>query len=138
MRFARWVFRIAAVSGLLVLIPMYFREGSYGAKYPPAITHPEFYYGFVGVAVAWQLAFWIISTDPVRFRPLMLAAIVEKATWGAATISLYMAGRLNSEMLAAGVLDLAFGVLFVVSYVRTVDASRRWSAARVLDEEPSR
>ena len=119
MTFAKWAFRLAAIFGLLVLLPMYFREGSYGEKYPPAIAHPEFYYGFVGVAVAWQVAFFIISRDPVRFRPLMLAAIVEKASWGFATIALYMAGRLNTEMLGAGVLDLGFGVAFVMAYMRT-------------------
>ena len=125
MTFAKWTFRLAGISGLLVLLPMYFRERGYGEAHPPAISHPEFYYGFVGVAIAWQLAFLIISRDPVRFRPLMLAAIVEKATWGAATISLYLAGRLNTEMLAAGILDLAFGVAFIVAYVRTRDLPRQ-------------
>ena len=122
MTFAKWTFRLAAISGLLVLLPMYFRADSYGEKYPPAITHPEFYYGFVGVAVAWQIAFFIISRDPGRFRPLMLAAIIEKASWGFATIALYLAGRLNTEMFGAGILDLAFGGAFVIAYARTPSA----------------
>ena len=25
--------------------------------YPPTITHPDFFYGFVGVALVWQLVF---------------------------------------------------------------------------------
>ena len=125
MTFAKWTFRLAAISGLLVLLPMYFRADGYGSKYPPAITHPEFYYGFVGVAAAWQVAFFIISRDPVRFRPLMLAAILEKASWGFATIALYLAGRLNTEMFGAGVLDLMFGVAFGIAYLRT---PRAWPA----------
>ena len=131
MTFAKWTFRLAAISGLLVLLPMYFRADSYGAKYPPAITHPEFYYGFVGVAVAWQVAFWIVSRDPVRFRPIMLAAIVEKASWGFATIALYLAGRLNMEMFGAGILDLAFGVAFLVSYVKTASLTEGYAASRM-------
>jgi hypothetical protein len=38
---------------------------------PPAITHSEFYYGFVGFAMTWQVAFLIIRRDPKRYRPLM-------------------------------------------------------------------
>lgn len=33
----------------------------------------------VGVAVAWQLVFFISSRDPVRYRPVVLAAIVPHA-----------------------------------------------------------
>ena len=57
MKFSRWVFRIAGIYGLIVLVPQYFMEGRMGADYPPAITHPEYYYGFLGVGVAWQIAF---------------------------------------------------------------------------------
>ena len=133
MTFAKWAFRLAAILGLLALLPMYFRADSYSAKYPPAITHPEFYYGFVGVAVAWQIAFFIISRDPVRFRPLMLAAIVEKASWGFATIALYVAGRLNMEMLGAGLFDLVFGVAFLIAYLKVPESD---AAGARLTREP--
>ena len=128
MTFAKWAFRIAGISGLLILLPQYFLETYNGEKHPPAITHPEYYYGFIGVAVAWQVAFLMISRDPVRFRPLMLAAIIEKASFGLAAIALYLAGRLNTEMLGAGLLDLAFGAAFAFAYVKTDAASRRESA----------
>jgi hypothetical protein len=39
---------------------------------PPAITHPGFYYGFVSVGLAWQVAFFVIARDPVRFRLMMI------------------------------------------------------------------
>jgi hypothetical protein len=119
MTFARRVFLVAGIYGLVVLLPQYFLESTTSRRYPPAITHPEYYYGFVGVAVAWQIVFFMISRDPVRYRPLMLAAILEKASFGLATIALYQAGRSSAEMLGAGVLDLILGVLFVVSYLRT-------------------
>jgi hypothetical protein len=100
-------------------LPQYFLEAKTGRDFPPAITHPEYYYGFVGVALAWQIVFLIISRDPVRYRPIMLAAIVEKASFGLPAIVLYLTGRLSGQMLAAGVLDLILGVLFVISYKRT-------------------
>lgn len=52
MRFTSRLFLIAGIYGLLVLVPQYFLEEKNGRDYPPAITHPEYYYGFVGVAVA--------------------------------------------------------------------------------------
>ncbi|MDI1241860.1 MAG: hypothetical protein PSX80_08075, partial [bacterium] len=77
MRFARWTFLIAGIYGLLALVPMYFMESQIGVDTPPAITHPEYFYGFVGVAIAFQLVFLTISTDPAKYRPLMVAAMVE-------------------------------------------------------------
>ena len=82
MIFARRVFLIAGIYGLLVLLPLYFLEARIGRDQPPAITHPEYFYGFLGVAVSWQVAFLVISRDPVRFRPLMVPAVLEKATFG--------------------------------------------------------
>ena len=68
MVFASRTFFIAGIYGLLALVPMYFLEGRIGRDYPPPINHPEHFYGFLGVAVAWQAAFLVIGRDPVRFR----------------------------------------------------------------------
>jgi hypothetical protein len=121
MRFARRVFLIAAIYGFIVLVPQYFLEGKTGRDFPPAITHAEYYYGFIGVALAWQIVFLIISRDPARYRPIMIPAILEKASFGFAAIALFLLGRLNAQMLGAGVLDLALGALFVLAYVRTAN-----------------
>jgi len=51
------VLTLAGIYGLVVLLPLYFLEHRLGQDQPPAITHPEFYCGFVGVATAWQVAF---------------------------------------------------------------------------------
>jgi hypothetical protein len=71
MKFAKIVFRIAGIWGLLVIPPLYFMFDLIGRNDPPPITHPGFFYGFVGLALSWQIAFLVIATDPVRFRPLM-------------------------------------------------------------------
>jgi hypothetical protein len=119
MKLARIVFLVAGIYGLIVLLPLYFMEAQTGRDYPPPITHPEYYYGFVGVAVAWQLAFLVISRDPLRYRPLMLPSIVEKASFGIAGAVLFLQGRLSSFMFGAAMADAVLGVLFVIAWIAT-------------------
>jgi hypothetical protein len=118
-KFARLVFRIAGVYGLLVLPPQYFLEGKVGRDFPPPVTHPEFYYGFIGVAIVWQLLFLVLSGDPVRYRPLMVVAALEKLSFVIAVFVLYAQGRVPTLMLFFALIDLLFGVLFVWAYKQT-------------------
>jgi hypothetical protein len=90
-----------------------------GTDYPPAITHPEFYYGFIGLALAFQVLFIIISTDPVRFRPAMIAGILEKLGFGVPAVLLFLAGRLSEVTLGFGFFDLVLGGLFLWAFVST-------------------
>jgi hypothetical protein len=55
MSFTRWVFRMAALYEFIVLLPLYGLEARIGRDTPPAITHPEYFYGFIGVALVMQL-----------------------------------------------------------------------------------
>ena len=119
MKFAKIVFWAAGIWGVLILTPLYFIFDLIGRQDPPPITHPAFYYGFVGIGLAWQIAFLIIATDPVRFRPLMIACVVEKFSYAAALAVLYMQHRLHASDLTFGAADLVFGVLFVVAFFKT-------------------
>jgi hypothetical protein len=119
MLFARRVFMIAGIYGLIVLPPHYFLEGKIGRDHPPAITHPEFFYGFVGVALAWQVAFLIIARDPVRYRLIMLPGILEKVGFGVAAIVLFANQRTDPMILAAGLGDLGFAALFAAAFLKT-------------------
>ncbi len=119
MRFARFLFLIAGIYGLVALLPYYFLEEKMGLDYPPPITHPEYYYGFIGVAVAWQVLFLILAKDPVRYRLMMIPAVIEKASFGIATAVLYAQGRIPALMLGGGIIDLLLGALFVVAYFKT-------------------
>lgn len=118
MRWIKWLFYLAGIYGVLVLTPLYFKERALAEAGQPAITYPEFFYGFVGVALAWQVAFLIIGGDPVRFRPIILAGIVEKLSFGIAAPILYVQQRVKADMLAAGFLDLVLGVLFMIAWVQ--------------------
>ena len=121
--FARRVFQAAGIWGLLIMLPQYFLEGRIGRTAPPPITHPEYFYGFIGVTIAWQFAFLVISRDPIRYRALMPVAVVEKAAFGPAMIVLYILGRVNLEMLAAGMIDMTIGAFFVAAFLRTPRAA---------------
>ena len=118
MKVARWTFLVAGVYGLLVLTPMYFMEGRIGVDTPPAITHPEYFYGFIGVAVAFQLVFIIISADPQKYRPLMLAGVVEKFSFAFAVAVLVAMGRTYGQIVIGAAIDLVLGILFAIAWWR--------------------
>jgi hypothetical protein len=119
MKFAKIVFRIAAIWGFLIITPLYFLFDLVGKNDPPPITHPAFYYGFVGVALVWQFAFLIIASDPIRFRLLMIAAILEKLVYSVPVVILVSQKRMNPNDLVFAGIDLFLGVLFVFAYLRT-------------------
>lgn len=115
MTFAKRVFLIAGVYGVLVLVPQYFMEGRIGRDFPPPISHPEHFYGFIGVALAWQVLFFVIARDPVRYRGAMVPAILEKLAFGVAAIVLFAQGRLAAPVFGAGLFDLVLATLFAIS-----------------------
>lgn len=118
-RFARIVYLAAGVIGLIEIVPLYFYEATLNRTQPPPITHPEFYYGFLGVTLAWQVAFLVVARDPLRFRPIMPVTWIEKLLYPCAIGVLYSLGRVRSEMVPAAMLDLVWLALFVVAWVRT-------------------
>jgi hypothetical protein len=118
MRFARVVFLVAGIYGLIVLLPIYFMETKTGRDFPPAITHPEYYYGFIGVAVAWQVVFLILSRDPVRYRPLMIPAILEKASFAIPVLVLYLQQRVSPFIIGGAAADAVLGIFFLVAFLK--------------------
>ncbi len=119
MKFAKYTFLIAGIYGIIALLPQYFLEQKNNLDYPPAITHPEYYYGFIGVALAWQFAFLIVSRDPARYRLIMIPAIFEKLSFGIPALILFGMGKLSSLFFAGGIIDLVLGALFAISYLKT-------------------
>jgi hypothetical protein len=119
MKFAKVVFWIAGIWGVLVLTPLYFTFDLIGRHDPPAITHPGFYYGFVGTALAWQLAFMVIATDPLKFRLMMLPSVAEKFSYAIAVMLLVLQGRTRSSDLVFVGTDTLLGILFVIAFFTT-------------------
>lgn len=119
MRFAKIVFLLAGLWGLAIVTPLLFLFDYVGRQYPPAFTHPDFYYGFVTVTLAWQAAFLVMARDPLRFRPLMPVAMIEKFGYVAALAVLHWQGRISFPQSSAGIPDFVLGVLFVAAFVKT-------------------
>jgi hypothetical protein len=119
MRFARIVFRFAGIYGLLLLLPMYLLEDKTGRDFPPPITHPEYYYGLVGLGVVFQVLFILLSVDPIRYRLMMIPSMLEKLVFVVPVIVLFWQHRVSSFILGAALIDLCLGVLFLVAYIKT-------------------
>lgn len=97
---------------------MYFMCSQIG-KYSPPPTDPELYYGFAGVTLAWQLAFFVIASDPARLRPMIIPSVVEKLSFVIAVVVLYSRSRITSVQLATGAPDTLLCVLFAVAFFKT-------------------
>ena len=119
MKFARIVFRIAGIWGIVVITPLYFMSDLIGRNDPPPITHPGFFYGFAGAALAWQIAFFVIASDPVRYQLLMIPAMIEKFSYSIAVGILVMQKRMHPADLVFAGTDLVLGILFVIAYFKT-------------------
>ena len=123
MKFARIVYGIAAAYGFIALGPLYFLLERVGHDAPPPVTHPEFYYGFVGVGMLWQLVFILMAKDPLPYRPIMPIAILEKFVYAVPVVILYALGRIHPNILLPSLVDPVFGMLFIVGYFRTSDGA---------------
>jgi hypothetical protein len=115
-KFASRVFLGAGIYGVVALLPQYFLEQKLGRDFPPPLTHPEHFYGFIGVALAWQFVFLMIARDVPRHRPLTLPAVFEKLSFGVAAVVLFAQGRAAALVAGAGAIDLLLAGLFVLAF----------------------
>ncbi|MCL4215321.1 MAG: hypothetical protein KJZ74_15555 [Gemmatimonadales bacterium] len=129
-RTASLIFRVAGIYGVVVLLPQYLLELGIGPPLPGPLTRPEHFYGFIGVALAFQFVFLVIATDPVRYRLLMLCGVLEKLSFGVPVILLYAAGRVGGDVLAFGLIDLLLGAVFLNAYRDMRDFAEGAGAAR--------
>ena len=122
MTFARWVFLIAGIWGIVVLTPLYWLQDVTGRVYAVPTESPQFFYGFFAVALTWQLAFLAIAWNPVRLRPFMILGVVEKISYVITLAVLHRQARISTDDAMAGIPDLLLGVLFIVAFVKTSHA----------------
>lgn len=118
MKFARIVFLLAGVWGFLILTPLYFMEPEFARLLQP-ITHPEHYYGFLSVALTWQLLFLFLAKDPARYRLMMIPSIVEKAGFVLTVFILHQSGRIPASTAAISSIDLLWAILFAIAFFKT-------------------
>ena len=119
MNFARWVYRVAAIYGILVTLPLLAAEKQIAIQFPPPLTHVEYFYGFALIVLAWQVAFLVIAGNPVQYRVLMPVTILEKIPYAVAVAALFVQGRVARMMLVFGFVDSVWAALFFVAYIQT-------------------
>jgi len=119
MKFANWTFRIAGIYGLLVMIPIAFAEKLMEQMMPPAVNHPEFFYGFVLLNICWQVVYLFLAQDPLRFRPMMAPAFLAKASAPCILLWLVLQGRISSQWILTAVIDGVFAFLFLAAFLTT-------------------
>ena len=125
MRFARFVFIGAGIWGIGVLMPFYWLFDVTGRSYAPPTDYPHFFYGFLSAALAWQIAFLVIGSNPVRFRPLMIPSILEKLGYVGKLAVLHWTARIPATDAQAAVPDLLLAILFMVALAKTRAPGRR-------------
>ena len=130
MRFAKVVFALAGTWGVVVLTPLYFLVDLTGRPYPPPVSYPHFFYGFLSVAMAWQVAFFVIASNPVRYRLMMIPAVIEKLGYIVGTYVLYAHGRIDSTALTTIGPDSVLWVLFMIAFVKTPSSDAREIGSR--------
>lgn len=124
MKTARIIFAVAAVFGIAMLVPGLFIETGEGLAFPQ-LPNPEFYYGFYGSALVWQFIFLAIASDPVRYRPLMVIAVLEKAAWLGTCLWLWQVGRLGAQSgpFIGAMIDGTLMIAFLAAWWMTPKAS---------------
>ena len=120
MMFARWTFLLAGIYGLLILGAGLLAEIPVGGRAQMLLEEPEFYYGFLGSALVWQLVFLLVSSDPVRWRSLMPICVLEKLAFLGSSAALVGAGRMPiGAPFVGAIIDGLLAVLFLLAWRRT-------------------
>ena len=119
MKFARRVFVLAGVWGIVELTPLYFMFDAIGRLRSLPITYPQFFYGFLAVTMAWQFAFLVIGSDPVRFRLMMIPSLVEKVGYIVTMGMLYAEGRIATIDMIVVAPDVLLALLFAIAFAKT-------------------
>ena len=134
-KFAQRLFLGAGIYGIVVLAPLFFLEHPIGAYDPPAITHAEFYYGFVCTAFAWQIVYLMLSRDPIRLRPMLIPAILGKTGFALSVFVLCAQGRLAAQHVVLPAIDLLLAALFAWAYL-ALGSHREQETAKTSETTP--
>jgi hypothetical protein len=119
MKTARLIFALAGIYGLIVLTPFFFLEPMIARATPGGLTHPEYYYGFLGAATVMQFVYLAIARDPVRFRPLMPIGALAKTAFFVPVLILWAEGRIAPVTLDFASIDMLLAAAFIHAWRAT-------------------
>jgi hypothetical protein len=116
--FAKWVFTIGGIWGVLIIAPLFFVEQQLAAATGP-FSHPDAYYGFVASTFAWQLGYLVIGRNPSAYRPFMLLGALGKVIYFTGNWVLFAEGRIPISVPLVASPDIVLAILFVIAWFRT-------------------
>ena len=106
------MFRWAAIYGVIVLAPLYL------TPLPPVMG--ETLLGFIGLALVFQGVFWVIGSNPAKYRALMPLAVAEKLVFAVPALALFAQGYPVPPLVAGfAAIDLALGLGFLLAWRNT-------------------
>ena len=114
--FARKVFLAACAWGAVTLLPLPFLRGA--IEQDGSLSHPEYFYGFIGVCVVFQIIFYMVAQRPVYYRALIACCALEKVAFAGPAAVLVAAGHAAPSLLFFAAGDTFFLVLFLCAYYR--------------------
>ena len=127
MRLAKIIFIGAGIWGIAVLTPLYWLVDISGRHYPSPNDYPQFFYGFIAVAIAWQIAFLMIGSNPARFRIFMIPAMIEKFAYVSTLLIMYGRSLIPTIDVQPAIPDGLIGLLFIVAFWATRTSEARTS-----------
>lgn len=127
MKIARWIFLAAGALGLVPLAPILYELARGGQDMlPTGESMGLFMYIFFALYVFWQVFYFFLAANPVRFRPLMILAFFVCAVTPLNTLWAYFYGMTVWQGMI--IASLAFALLFLLAFWLTGRESRRAAA----------
>jgi len=115
MKSTRWIFLIAGILGLLLVIPVAYNLITSGQELLPNFESTGlFVYVFLFQYTCWQIFFFIISRDPARYRPMMILAFLVEVSMPFNSIWLYFYGL--KPWIFLTIVSLIFALLFLIAF----------------------
>lgn len=113
------IFLTSGIYGLIIMLAMLLSEKQFSHENPPQLTHLEFYYGFIGVCIAFQILFILIAKNPLKYKLMMVPAILEKFSFGLVVIVMHYQKNIPNTVFVFGLIDLIFLCLFIYAFIKT-------------------
>ena len=115
MKIARWVFLSAGILGLFPVVPVIYNLVLDAQGLLPDLNGMGlFFYLFLFQYVCWQIFYIFLSSDPGRYRPMMLLAFFVEVATPFNSTWLYFYGFTPWVFIAVG--GVVFALLFLISF----------------------
>jgi hypothetical protein len=121
---AKLIFRVAATWGILALTPILFFPNRIGNPVPRPLTEPEYFHGFLALSLLFAILFLVIASNPIRYRPMMPIAILQKLVYPLAIFGLLSTHRAPPTKSFYAGTEFLLALLFILALLKTPKRSK--------------